>query len=377
MLSSSQRSALRAHKYSGQDKSLVYKFILSPLAAWFVELLPLWVAPNLITLLGLAIPAATYAAGHYYSPTLECGGVPRWLFLANGVGLFMYQTLDNMDGKQARRTGSGTPLGQLFDHGCDALNTFFSGVNFGVTCCCGTRDPLLLSVVLLTPTVPFFVGTWEEYHTGSLILPLINGPSEGLLVAVLLNITTFLFGPVWWSWPCPGLPMITCSEAMAFFSLLLAVATSAMQIVGVPLMYYRNRGIRGPALLYPLLGLAPLVWVLFWGALWLGSCDGLFHVRPRAFIALFAALFVESVVNLILSGMTKTRYSPVRTLALPLPLGWFSATYLRFSMYQNEVLLLVYLNIAVAYVAWYLARVVNECTDALDIHCFRIKQAKS
>lgn len=26
-----------------------------------------------------------------------------------------------MDGKQARRTGSSSPLGQLFDHGCDAL----------------------------------------------------------------------------------------------------------------------------------------------------------------------------------------------------------------------------------------------------------------
>ena len=27
----------------------------------------------------------------------------------------------SMDGKQARRTGSSSPLGQLFDHGCDAL----------------------------------------------------------------------------------------------------------------------------------------------------------------------------------------------------------------------------------------------------------------
>lgn len=28
---------------------------------------------------------------------------------------------DCMDGKQARRTGSSSPLGQLFDHGCDAF----------------------------------------------------------------------------------------------------------------------------------------------------------------------------------------------------------------------------------------------------------------
>jgi len=26
-----------------------------------------------------------------------------------------------MDGKQARKTGNSSPLGMLFDHGCDAL----------------------------------------------------------------------------------------------------------------------------------------------------------------------------------------------------------------------------------------------------------------
>jgi ethanolaminephosphotransferase len=29
--------------------------------------------------------------------------------------------LDNCDGKQARKTGNSTPLGMLFDHGCDSL----------------------------------------------------------------------------------------------------------------------------------------------------------------------------------------------------------------------------------------------------------------
>jgi phosphatidylglycerophosphate synthase len=39
------------------------------------------------------------------------------------LGLFLYQTLDAIDGKQARRTGSSSPLGELFDHGCDAVST--------------------------------------------------------------------------------------------------------------------------------------------------------------------------------------------------------------------------------------------------------------
>ncbi len=32
--------------------------------------------------------------------------------------------LDNLDGKQARRTKTSSPLGLLFDHGCDAMVTF-------------------------------------------------------------------------------------------------------------------------------------------------------------------------------------------------------------------------------------------------------------
>ncbi len=34
---------------------------------------------------------------------------------------FIYMTLDNCDGKQARKTGNSSALGLLFDHGLDCL----------------------------------------------------------------------------------------------------------------------------------------------------------------------------------------------------------------------------------------------------------------
>jgi len=50
----------------------------------------------------------------------------------------LYTWLDCLDGKQARRTGTSSPLGQLFDHGCDALsvNLLLSmvGCSMGVGC---------------------------------------------------------------------------------------------------------------------------------------------------------------------------------------------------------------------------------------------------
>lgn len=36
-----------------------------------------------------------------------------------------------MDGKQARRTGTSSPLGMLIDHGCDAVTTFIFACGLG------------------------------------------------------------------------------------------------------------------------------------------------------------------------------------------------------------------------------------------------------
>ena len=49
--------------------------------------------------------------------------VPRWACFVCCLGLFIYQSLDAIDGKQARRTNTQSPLGELFDHGCDSLST--------------------------------------------------------------------------------------------------------------------------------------------------------------------------------------------------------------------------------------------------------------
>jgi phosphatidylglycerophosphate synthase len=52
----------------------------------------------------------------WYCSDLE-GKAPEWVYYLCAFNVFMYQTLDAIDGKQARRTGSSSPLGELFDHG--------------------------------------------------------------------------------------------------------------------------------------------------------------------------------------------------------------------------------------------------------------------
>merc|ERR1740123_1728649 len=93
---------------------------MNPLWLRLTQCLPLWFAPNLVTCSGLLPLVVILVLCWAYSPTYAEDS-PAWLLCAGSLALLFYQTMDAMDGKQARRTQSSSPLGQLVDHGCDCL----------------------------------------------------------------------------------------------------------------------------------------------------------------------------------------------------------------------------------------------------------------
>lgn len=144
----------------GVDRSLLSRYILKPY--WWnqvIELFPLSMAPNMITLTGFGFVIANLLTMLYFTPGLDLD-CPPWVYATWSAGLFIYQTLDAIDGTQARRTHQSGPLGELFDHGVDALNTslevllFSAAMGFGQ----GWRTVLVLFASLLT----FYVQTWDE-----------------------------------------------------------------------------------------------------------------------------------------------------------------------------------------------------------------------
>lgn len=46
--------------------------------------------------------------------------------------------------------------------------------------------------------IPFYVQTWEEFYREDFVLPIVNGPSEGLLLTMLVCVISFFQGSVWW-----------------------------------------------------------------------------------------------------------------------------------------------------------------------------------
>lgn len=66
-----------------------------------------------------------------------------------------------MDGKQARKTGNSSPLGLLFDHGCDSLVIMLQGISLSTVLQFGNSMKSLF--VYLIGCFPFFFTTLEEF----------------------------------------------------------------------------------------------------------------------------------------------------------------------------------------------------------------------
>ena len=191
-------SPLKLYKYSSVDKSPTSKYILTPYWNFLTTLFPLWVAPNLITLTGLSFIIINIITILIVMPDLVGPG-PSWLYASCALGLFMYQSFDNVDGKQARRTKSSSPLGELFDHGIDSLNCTLGGIVLNA--CLGFGSTPRGAVIVIVSAWPMFISSWEQFHTGTLYLGFFNGPTEGILIAVACMLLSAVYGPQFWANP--------------------------------------------------------------------------------------------------------------------------------------------------------------------------------
>jgi len=186
ILTERELKKLKEHQYSSTCSSLLDP-LMQKFWNWFVTFVPLWVAPNLITIVGLAINIVTSLVLVWYCPTAT-EMAPWWTTFSCALGLFIYQTLDAIDGKQARRTKTASPLGELFDHGCDSLSTVF----VSVASCCAVRLGMYPGWMLfqcLCASTLFYCAHWQTYVSGTLTFGTID-VTEGQIVVMLVMLTS-------------------------------------------------------------------------------------------------------------------------------------------------------------------------------------------
>ncbi|KAF4124629.1 ethanolaminephosphotransferase [Geosmithia morbida] len=392
-----QLPALKEYRYSAVDRSLISKYILKPFYTNVViKCFPMRMAPNLITLTGFMFIVANVLTLLWYNPTLD-QDCPGWVYYSWAVGLFLYQTFDAVDGQQARRTRQSGPLGELFDHSVDALNTSLGVLIFAASQNLGQSWRTV--AVLCTSLLTFYVQTWDEYHTKTLSLGLVNGPVEGVLILVTVYaLTGYLGGAHFWQQSLLGFLGVSApSGGDGVASMLYGMSFSDWYLVegGVVLVYntfesslnvIRARRARGDRSRGALLGLVPFfaVWALIAAYLSLQPVILRSHLVPfTLFAGVVNAYSVGRIITAHLAGLPFPYWN---VLALPvawavvdslgpllkdrLGFGWPSA--LGDGVYQVAFVFLM-LGLAVGVYGSFIVDVIVTVCDYLDIWCLTIK----
>ncbi|KAL7737198.1 hypothetical protein ACLKA6_005389 [Drosophila palustris] len=216
ILSPQQLRKLSEHKYSCFSASLLDP-LLQPWWNWLVAQTPLWLAPNLITIVGLILNIVTTLILIGYSPN-GIEAPPRWTCLLCALGLFVYQSLDSIDGKQARRTNTSSPLGELFDHGCDSISTIFVALSACISCQLG-HYPNWLFFQCFCAIALFYCAHWQTYVSGTMRFGRID-VTEAQFSIIAIHLVSFVFGPEIWLtkigignielWAAPAVTTIVC-----------------------------------------------------------------------------------------------------------------------------------------------------------------------
>ncbi|KAI9496956.1 CDP-alcohol phosphatidyltransferase-domain-containing protein [Zychaea mexicana] len=386
---------LHKYKYGSVDKSLVSRYILSVYWNNLVKIFPLWVAPNLITLLGLMCIIVNVATLYYYSPDL--GPCPNWVYTTFGIGLFLYQSLDAIDGKQARRTGMSGPLGELFDHGCDALNTTLGVLTWASATSLGQSWWTVVS--LMASLGNFYLSTWEEYHTGVLFLGYFNGPTEGVLMLVGVHLISGCFGPAFWtlrvsellgpvlSWEdhpltriVGGLQLNHVLIVIGAVVMVLNIVAGLVNVIAVKItpteFSHPDRSIRKA-----LFGLFPFIYMVAATYTWLRLWPSIVNEHLALFIPLVGLLFGHQVGLMITSHVAKLDFPYWNSTVNVLLTAGCVLAYLDVSLesplaISQSAALKSFLIAAGIQYGSFVMGVINEICKYLNIGCLTVRKLK-
>ncbi|XP_053693053.1 ethanolaminephosphotransferase 1 isoform X2 [Sabethes cyaneus] len=368
------------YKYNCVDTSVLSVYVMHPFWNWLVQYCPRWIAPNLLTFTGFLLTVVNFFLIGYYdfgftAATLERNPIPDWVWILAAINLFVAYTLDGIDGKQARRTGTSGPLGELFDHGLDSYSTLLIPVY--VFSLFGLKDlpPIRMHFVMLNAYLNFYLSHAEKYVTGVMFLP---WGYDFVMWGVSLTLAiTGIFGADIWQNTVFGIKPCLIFEITLYVSGL--VTSHPIIIYNVYKSYQNKTGKMRPFMeairpLIPLFGLFVIstLWALF-------SRNSIVSLEPRMFIVLSGTTFSNINCRLIVAQMTDTRTDAwnamlnlmaLATLVCIFPYEVFGISNL-WVVYERNILYALAFVVTVGHLH-YGQGVVREMCSHFRIKCFKI-----
>ncbi|RZF32120.1 hypothetical protein LSTR_LSTR003983 [Laodelphax striatellus] len=367
LLSTGQLKRLSEHKYSYESVSLLDP-LLQPWWNWLVSKIPIWLAPNLITVSGLIVNILTTLILAWFSPDAK-EEAPRWTFLVCAIGLFVYQSLDAIDGKQARRTGSSSPLGELFDHGCDSISTVFVAMSACIAVQLGFHPEWMFFQSFCAITL-FYCAHWQTYVSGTLRFGRID-VTEAQFTIMGIHLISFLFGPKIWDTQIVGSPYVVTLRGIV----LLGVSLGYFVVFCTFCQNFLSGGagkngstVAGTSVLSPVIPLTLAVLPAY--IICMKSEENVYENNPAVYIMAFGLVAAKVTNRLVVAHMTKNEMEYFDT-ALIGPGMLFLNQY--FNTFLPEYIVLWMCLIWVTFdLLRYSSQVCREICDHLHIELFRI-----
>ncbi|XP_072408111.1 cholinephosphotransferase 1 isoform X1 [Chiloscyllium punctatum] len=301
-LSEAQLKRLSDHRYRAAGRSLLEP-PLQRYWAWLLDRVPPWVAPNSITLLGLACNILSCLVLISYCPRAT-EQAPAYVYVLCAVGLFIYQSLDAIDGKQARRTNSSSPLGELFDHGCDSFSTVVVGLGTCLAVHLGT-DPDLMFFCCFIGIFMFYCAHWQTYVSGSLRFGKID-VTEVQICIMLIFFLSAIGGATFWEYQIPvlGLRM----KILPVFGIIggaIYSCTNYFRVIFTGGTGKNGSTIAGTSVLSPALHIGLVI--VMATVIYKKSTTRLFEDHPCLYILAFGCVASKITNKLVVAHMTKSK----------------------------------------------------------------------
>uniref|UniRef100_A0A8C9WRD7 Cholinephosphotransferase 1 n=3 Tax=Scleropages formosus TaxID=113540 RepID=A0A8C9WRD7_SCLFO len=300
-LSAPQLKRLREHRYSATGRSL-----LEPPCQvywnWLVRHIPTWVAPNTLTVTGLLINMLTTVILVYFCPSAT-EEAPAWVFILSALGLFIYQSLDAIDGKQARRTNSSSALGELFDHGCDAVSTVFVAVGTCISCGIGAYSNWMFFCGFVGMFM-FFCAHWQTYVSGTLRFGLLDVTEVQIAITIMYIMTAFGGVRLWESkLPMLGMKLSTL-PTLGIIIGFLSSTHNYFQVILSGGVGKNGSTVAGTSVLSPGLHIGLILTMAF--IIFKKSSSQLFELHPCLYILTFGLVTAKISIKLVVAHMTKS-----------------------------------------------------------------------
>ncbi|XP_067135767.1 choline/ethanolaminephosphotransferase 1-like isoform X2 [Centruroides vittatus] len=365
ILTPTQLKKLSNHEYSALGLTLLDPYV-QPYWNWIVEKFPIWFAPNLMTILGLLINVVTSLLLVYFSPDAR-QEAPRWSFFLCALGLFIYQTLDACDGKQARRTKTSTPLGELFDHGCDSLSTVFVSLGVCIAVQLGTY-PAWMFFQCFTAITLFYCAHWQTYVSGILRFGKFD-VTEAQFSIMVVHIISAIFGPTIWSLKIPYLHVeLRLLPVALALTVSVIICYSLLTIILSGGVGKNGSTVAGTSVLSPSIPISLVVIPAF--IIYRKSTYNIYENHPCLYILAFGMVASKVTNRLVIAHMTKSEMDYLDSILIG-PGMLFLNQY--FNTFMNEyVVLWLCLVYSAADLFHYCMIVCNQISAHLKIHLFSI-----